>query len=117
MAKILIWWTQFLVDLEAGKRVIAIFIVVTGCLSYALVNVNNKLDAARMGAIDTERMHTEEILKIKDSATNIILRNAIFYNDKTENIYKDRIDKLNEVEAGYRNIKKINDKIVSNSKK
>lgn len=117
MEKILRFWTDFLVQLEAGKRVIAIFIVITGCLSYALININNKYDKSRVEMVNMERSHTQEIIKIKDSSTNIILRNTLFYNEKIENIYRERLEKLNEVERGYKTIKRINDKIVSDVNK
>ena len=112
MEKILRWWTLFLIQLEAGKRVIAIFIIITMSLTYSLVNMSGKLEQARKEAMEQEKKNSQEISRIKDSASIIILRNATFYNDKTENIYKEQLDKLNKIQIGYQNIKRTNDKIV-----
>lgn len=113
MEKILRWWTEFLLQLEAGKRVIAIFIIITAVLTYALIVAVGKLDKARVEATRNEKINGEQIARLKDSTAVIISRLTNYYNEKTENIYKEQLEAINEVEKGYKIIKKSNDKIIS----
>lgn len=112
MEKIIRWWTQFLIQLEAGKRIIAIFIVITICLSSALINVNNKYDKSKTDAIKSEKLHGQEIARIKDSASIDIIRLTTYYTTKIENIYKDQIESVNYLKEGYDLIKKKNEKVL-----
>ena len=109
------WWVEFLVQLEAGKRVVAIFILITIGLTYALIRTSSKLDEARIENNNSEKLHGLDIARLKDSSAADKSRYVSFYNDKTENIYKQQLEQLKEVEKGYKIIKKTNDKIVSKS--
>lgn len=98
MEKTVRWWVEFLVQLESGKRIVAIFIVITIGLTYALIKTSAKLDALRMENNKSERMHGLNIARLKDSVAADKSRYMNFYNEKTENIYKEQLEKLNQVE-------------------
>lgn len=112
MEKIARWWVEFLVQLEAGKRVVAILLIICFILGYALVGSIVKLDTEKADKFEIEKNHGLEIARLKDSTAVDKTRYMNYYNDKTENIYKEQLEKLNQVERNAKNVQEVNNKIL-----
>lgn len=116
MAKDIFGWTKFLVELEAGKRIVAIFIVITIALSSVCISLFKKNENNSIKYNNAEVRHKEEISIIKDTCSAETKKLIQFYNSKIELMYIDQLDHMKQLEQEYKSIKKKNDKIISNNR-
>ena len=116
MEKIIRWWVNFLTKLESGQRIVAILILMVILLSLACMSMcRARLKSEERWVLKITKLeenHQKSLKIFSDSSTSMIYKLTNDCNLKVEEIYKNQLQHLREIENEYRNIKRKNDKFI-----
>lgn len=108
--KIYTFWLNFIADLEAGKRIIVVFVIAVFFMARAIMNQNNEIRALNNKLTHQQEISNAREAQLRDSASAMILRVIQKSNDEVTTFLKGELGK-------YEELKKANERIIKQSQK